>query len=183
MHFEIPQTMFVPSGERNPLDTLGLAFSQPLIQLMAWARITEQPILQKTKFRNFCFTEKCKDSKHTHIKQTNILEENKQLWITVRRLRQPVLQGKTANEVFADVRVKRNHVVQYYHNVSFRATHYKRFIFRNAKSHCSLIWQVTCFRLILETEKGRFHERCHYAQRSRPQSYIWRYQLITALLH
>lgn len=35
MHFEIPQTVFVPSGERNPLATLGLAFSQPLIQLMA----------------------------------------------------------------------------------------------------------------------------------------------------
>lgn len=73
----------------------------------------------------------------------------------MRRLRQPVLLGKMANEIFADVRVKRNHVVQHYHSVHFRATHHKRFIFGNAKSHCSLIWRVTCPRLILETERKR----------------------------
>lgn len=32
MYFEIPLTVFVPPGERNLVDTLGLVFCQPLNQ-------------------------------------------------------------------------------------------------------------------------------------------------------
>lgn len=109
--------------------------------------------LENQKFGNICFTEKSKDSKHirkTFWKKTNSSGEQQGDW-------QLVLLGKTANEVFADVRVKRNHVIQHYHIFHFRTISYRRFIYRNAKSHCSLNWWVTCHRLILKLkEKERF---------------------------
>ena len=138
MHFEIPQTVFVPSGKRNPPDTLGLAFSQPLAQLLACVHIIEQPTFQKTKSLETSASQTNPrtvntQEKHSGRKQTAL--ENSEETET-----QLVLLGETANEIFADVRIKRNHMVQHYHIVRFRTIHYKRFIFRNAKSHCSLIW-------------------------------------------
>lgn len=47
--------------------------------------------------------------------------------------------------------------------VSFKTTHHKGLILRISKSWCSLACWVACPRLILELEKERFHESCHYA--------------------
>lgn len=95
-------------------------------------------MLQKTKSLETSASQKNPrtvntQEKHSGRKQTAL--ENSEETET-----QLVQLGKKANEIFADVRVKRNYIVQHYHIVRFRAIHYKRFIFRNAKSHCSLIW-------------------------------------------
>lgn len=147
--------------EKEILLILGILHSPSLSNsFMAWTHITEQLMFHKNK------------SLETSASQKNSRTVNKQekFWKTTNSLREQwgdcdaaCAPGETANEVFAAVRGKRNHRVQHYHTVCFRPIHYKRFIFRNAKSHCSLIWWVTCPTFILKLkEKERFHERCHY---------------------
>lgn len=163
MHFEIPQTVFVSSGERNPLNTLGLAFSQPLVQLMAWAHTTEQPVFQKTKSLETSASQKNPRSvntqeKHSGRKQTAL--ENREKTET-----QLELLSETANEIFTDVRVKRNHVVQHYHSVRSR---YRFQDYSLQKIHFQGCQVTLLFNLVshlcqtyLKTE--RLCERCHYA--------------------
>lgn len=109
-------------------------------------------ISENLEFGNI-FTEKSKDSKH----KKNILEENKQLWRTVRRLRHSLCHW--AKQQMRYLQMSESNTITLFTAGLFTT----KDSFSGMPSHCSLIWRVTCPRLISKLkEKERFHERCHY---------------------
>lgn len=156
--------MFALSEERNLFSSLGLMFP-PASCTIPGLSLHHQPARasENQEFGNIYFTEKSRSSTHSkkHSGRKAAPESHEKTEMEF------VLLGATEK---SDIQIGESKETTWCNStaylapyVSFKTTHHKGLILRISKSWCSLACWVACPRLILELEKERFHESCHYA--------------------